>query len=310
MRRAFLLFAAVFQFLMLDARADIVVGLHGFLTSSKSMKSIKKSLRRCGFEVCLWDYPSRRQCIEEHARNLIPYLQGIACRCPGQPIHFVTHSTGALVLRAALNMPGCPQEASCGRAVLLAPPNQGSWLARTMRNVWPIRWGMGNKSGWQLMHYCPSQIACFGEFPSTMHLLVLAGNKGNLSCFCEANDGFLKVSETAPNTPYYFQCFPVTHGELLTQCSVLSCICAFFCDCCDVQIVRAEPAAAGPGGGVFSIQTVECSEIPSSEAPSLNLSSSEETSLSYPLENPKQVGDSHLEAEECCHSFESVKQQL
>jgi len=207
------------------AFGETVVAIHGFLSNSYSMKPVRHMLYHSGFDVCMWEYPSRQKFLGEHACHLVTTLQKIACAHPGEPISFVTHSIGALVLRAALNQPGCPQEAKIGRAVLIAPPSQGSSLARSCRSVLPIAIVMGRKAGWQLMHYRPREIACnFGEFPATMRVFVIAGTKGNKIFFDKPNDGYLTVEETYLNTPFYFSAFPINHGNLLKRPEVLYCM--------------------------------------------------------------------------------------
>src|ERR1700722_5210637 len=221
MKRSALLLVISFQLLTFKAWGDTVVGIHGLLSTAHSMKLVRNTLDACGLDVYLWEYESRRKFIKEHACDLLPLLQEIACNCPGRPIHFVTHSIGALVLRAALNMPDCPAEAKIGRAVLLAPPNQGSCLARYFCDFTPIAFAMGERSGWELMHYDPWQIKCYGEFPSCMSVLVIAGCQGKHIWFTKPNDGFITIEETWLNTPYYFLCFRATHGNLLTKPEVL-----------------------------------------------------------------------------------------
>jgi hypothetical protein len=228
MKKSFWLLVTAFLCVAFEAQGDVVVGIHGFLTNSRALKTVKSALQCAGLDVYLWNYPSRQKCIEEHACDLVVSLQQIACQCPGRPIHFVTHSIGALVLRAALNMPGCPEEAKIGRAVLLAPPNQGSCLARRFSDT-PIAFAMGDRSGWELMHYDACKMLCFGEFPPTMRVLVIAGTKGNRIWFNGPNDGFIAIEETRLNTPFCFLSFPVTHGNLLTIPAVLCSIRNFLC---------------------------------------------------------------------------------
>lgn len=228
MKRWIALFLLSFQCLALNAQIRNVVCIHGFMTTFRSMKPIENSLKCIGFRIWNWDYPSERRTIEQHACALVEYLEQIACSYPGEPIYFVTHSTGALILRAALNIPNCPQEARIGRAALLAPPNQGSRLAYRFRNFEPIQYVMGAKSGWQLMHYDAEDIArCFGSFPPTMQVLVIAGTKGIKIFFCEENDGFIAVDETFLDTPYYWTSFPVKHGDLISCPPVLCCLRTF-----------------------------------------------------------------------------------
>jgi len=213
------------QMFAIQVRGDTVVAVHGFLTDWRSMRSIEHVFKNSNYPVLLWGYPSRKKFIEEHACDLVATLQEIARCCPGAPIHFVTHSIGALILRAALNIPCCPEEAKNGKAVLLAPPNQGSTLANRFKNIVPIKWIMGEKSGWQLSHYSAYDVAGLGEFPSSMNVLVIAGTLGNKFLFREPNDGYLRVEETALNTPYCRLCFPVEHGSgMIKNPYVLRCM--------------------------------------------------------------------------------------
>lgn len=231
MKKAILFCALAFQFIIFEARGATLVGVHGLLGHASSMQQIKKSFidNNCGLTVCLWNYPSREKFIAEHACDLVCFLKQIAENSPGEPIHFVAHSIGALVVRAALNRADCPEEAKTGRAVLLAPPNQGSCMGRFFRNFVPVAFVMGSRSGWELLNYTPEQIDCFGNFPSTIHVLVLRGTCGGTIGFTMPNDGYITVDETRLNTPYYYRNFHVTHGELLISRRVLCCIRNFIC---------------------------------------------------------------------------------
>ncbi len=208
-------------------RDHSVVLIHGFVSSAQSMMPIRKALTCLGFEQYVWEYPSRDQTIQEHACNLIPMLQYVASCKPGVPINFVTHSVGALVLRCALNLSGCPVEAKEGRIVLIAPPNQGSSLGHRFRNFYPAYLVMGDKSGAQLLNFEARDVACLGNFPDKAQLLVIAGYRGN-TLFCAPNDGWITVEETALNTPYQFLSFPVSHGRLLSTAAVFCAIRDFF----------------------------------------------------------------------------------
>lgn len=235
MKKWALFFLILIQCIAFEATAKPVVCIHGFMTTCRSMLPITLSLRSAGFQAFSWDHPSRSRTIEENACYLVSYLQEIACCCPGEPIDFVSHSTGALILRAALNIPGCPEEAKRGRVVLLVPPNQGSSLARRFSNFPPAQLFMGSKGGWELMNYDGCDIKrCFGSFPSSVEVLVIAGTKGNRAWFCEPNDNFVAVAETALDTPYYFESFPVDHSKILTCPGVLCKIRQFLCCGCEV----------------------------------------------------------------------------
>lgn len=199
----------------LTAEGRYVVAIHGLTADSSSMISICRSLSATGDEVYLWDYPSVEGTICSHSQELLELIQCIAAQRPEQPIDFVTHSIGALVLRQAINIEGCPEEAKTGRVVMFAPPNQGSELARKWRGFPPVRWCVGSKIGRELMCYDAATIHSLGSFPEEMEILVIAGNRGNKILFDEPNDGFLTINEMALDTPYYFQCYRANHGRIL-----------------------------------------------------------------------------------------------
>src|SRR5262245_12232574 len=76
-----------------------VVLLHGLLRTSSSMSRIADALTAQGFHVCNVSYPSRHFRIEELARD---YVAPAIEHCfPGsaEPIDFVTHSMGGIVVR-------------------------------------------------------------------------------------------------------------------------------------------------------------------------------------------------------------------
>ena len=124
----------------------------------------------------LWDYPSSSQTIEEHSQLLVAELQKCAQHHKGEPIHFVTHSLGGIILRAALNHPDCPEEAKIGRAVLLAPPNQGSSFARFLNRFKLMKKILGQKSGKQLL--TANTFDYLGQFPEKLDVLIISGTFG------------------------------------------------------------------------------------------------------------------------------------
>ncbi|MCB1181576.1 MAG: alpha/beta hydrolase [Chlamydiia bacterium] len=214
-----------------------VICIHGFLRTYRCMRPMGRSLQKCGFDVCLWDYPSRKRSIQGHARNLLCILKAKASEKPGEPIHFVCHSLGALILRATLNMPGCPEEAKIGRAVLLAPPNRGSSFGQSVKDVLPAKWILGSGTGHQLINFDECDIIrCLGNYPSTMDVMVIAGCKGNQFLFNKPNDGILTVEETYLNTPHYFYVLNEGHGKLITSCDTIMLTRHFllsYKSCCD-----------------------------------------------------------------------------
>lgn len=113
-----------------DSGAPVVVLLHGLWRTRDSMGELADALELRGAEVIDFGYPSTRRTIEEHAAQLAALLDRL--EGADREVSFVTHSLGALVLRATLAREGDPWRDAhrLGRAVLIAAPNGGAALAR------------------------------------------------------------------------------------------------------------------------------------------------------------------------------------
>jgi len=170
------------------------------MRTHRNMSRIEKAFKKSGWEVINWDYPSRSKMIEDHGLDLVACLKEIAKKRPGKPIHFITHSLGGVIVRSALNHPDCPQEAKMGKAVLIAPPNQGAIFARKFKSFIFFRGMMGKHAGYELMH--TPDFEHIGQFPSTKEVLVIAGNLGFNPYIKESNDGKVAVKETFLSTPH------------------------------------------------------------------------------------------------------------
>ena len=105
---------------------ETVILLHGLGRGSGSMSKIGQALKADGFDVLNWEYPSREMDLTQLAgllhRDVVgPHLDR------GARVHFVTHSMGGIVLRRMLKLHPIEKP---GRIVMIAPPNNGSAMAR------------------------------------------------------------------------------------------------------------------------------------------------------------------------------------
>ncbi len=104
-----------------------VILLHGAIRSSKSMNQMAEVMRKEGYTVVPFDYPSTRVGIDQSA----DFLQQVIERLVGiKTIHFVTHSMGGLVVRS---WSGRYEDRRIGRLVMLGVPNRGAWMAERVQ---------------------------------------------------------------------------------------------------------------------------------------------------------------------------------
>ena len=112
-------------------RGDGVILIHGLIRSRASMVVPAGYLRRRGYDVASFPYHSTRAGIAAHSANLAGFIAEFAAGRPGAKLHFVTHSLGGIILRLAVDklVTDGGLDIHFGRAVLIAPPNQGSRAA-------------------------------------------------------------------------------------------------------------------------------------------------------------------------------------
>ncbi len=149
-----------------------VVVLHGALRSTVGLQPTARFLRARGLDARPFGYPTRRGGLIEHGRALDSFIRDwIGDRPP--VIGFLTHSMGALVVRAYFEITGALGPAQ--RVVMLSPPNQGSRLARINARRRVFHWLYGDAA----TELVPERVAQLRPLPPSVALLVLAGGRGD-----------------------------------------------------------------------------------------------------------------------------------
>ena len=185
----------------LDLRAEtslrprsrhLVLMIHGLGRSKDSFAALEAALLAAGYEAAGFNYPSLLGGLDRHAANLVGVLDRLA---GADKVSFVTHSMGALVLRAALARDGdWRRRLALGRMVLIAPPNQGSAVAALVDSIPPLEWIGGHALGDLTPAAVEALPGLAGEFA------IIAGGKGDGKGFnpliAGDDDGTLAVAET------------------------------------------------------------------------------------------------------------------
>lgn len=87
------------------------------------MSSLAAALEQNGYSVCNVAYPSRKHAVAAIAENFVVPAIRECFPDPTEPVNFVTHSLGGIVVRY-LAYAGLIEK--FGRVVMLSPPSQGS----------------------------------------------------------------------------------------------------------------------------------------------------------------------------------------
>lgn len=196
---------------------ECVVLLHGLWRTENSMDRMEKSLAEAGYRVRNIEYKSTKKPIEELAEEAV--REGVDGCQDAEPIHFVTHSMGGILLRQYLE---ANDIAGLGRVVMLGPPNQGSEVIDRYGDLPGFEWVSG-PAGLQLGTGEASVPRSLG--PVRFDLGVIAGTRSVnpiLSMTLPgADDGKVSVDATRVDGMNDHLEVPVTHVFMMRNEEVL-----------------------------------------------------------------------------------------
>ena len=197
---------------------DCVVLLHGLWRSDNSMNKMEKAMAEAGYAVRNIEYDSTELTVQELADEAIP--RAITSCGESEPIHFVTHSMGGILLRQYLEENDIE---ALGRVVMLGPPNQGSEVIDTYKDVPGFSWFAG-PAGLQLGTGEASVPRSLG--PVTFDVGVIAGTQSINPILSgiipDEDDGKVSVDSTKVEGMNDHMELPVTHVFMMRDEEVFS----------------------------------------------------------------------------------------
>jgi len=171
-----------------------VVLLHGALRSRLGLWPTARWLKRRGLHAMTFSYSTRRGDLDAHGDTLAAWLDERLDGVQVPVLGFLTHSMGALVVRAYLEH-HAGEHAGHHRIVMLSPPNQGATLAERIADNPLARWLYGDATD----ELRPGRVRRLPGLPAEAEALVLAGGRGDPRGYNPRidgdDDGVVAVSE-------------------------------------------------------------------------------------------------------------------
>ncbi len=115
-----------------EALCEYVFLIHGLGRTRHSLRRLRDYIEKRGYRAFCWRYPSRTRSIKENGEDLIRELSKLDRDPAIARIHIAAHSLGGILVRYALSQT-LPEK--MGRVVMLAPPNCGSRLAKSLARL-------------------------------------------------------------------------------------------------------------------------------------------------------------------------------
>jgi pimeloyl-ACP methyl ester carboxylesterase len=203
--------------------ARSVVLLHGLGRTSRSMRPLASALEARSFRVFNLAYPSRTAGVGALAADVARQIRDID---DAEPLHFITHSLGGILLRVAVANDDLPLD-RIDRVVMLGPPNGGSHVPDAFSR-WRISGALyrfvTGPAGLELGIGDDSIISRLPPLPFDAG--IIAGSRSVnpvLSLFLPGpNDGKVSVEHAAVEGMRAFLVMPHSHPFLMSAPAVMS----------------------------------------------------------------------------------------
>lgn len=184
----------------------LVVLLHGLWRGWRAMQPLARALEREGFSTLNIPYPSSRLPVARLVAQVRAEVEKVA---RDQPVHFITHSLGGILVRSLLaeQVPW-----TTGRIVMLAPPNGGSEI---------VDWSKSHPLLHQVLGPAGRALGSDGvprelpALPSGVEAAVIMGNRCSIPVFKKLlgaeNDGIVSATKGRIDGLRGFTVIPADH---------------------------------------------------------------------------------------------------
>jgi len=191
-----------------NARPQTVVLLHGLWFSGYILFVLARRLRRQGFTVHAFSYPSVRADLGANAERLARFLGTL----DADIVHLVGHSLGGILIRALFHRH--PQQIP-GRIVTLGAPHGGSRVAQRLSRYAFWRWVMGKGVIQLLAGTLPPWTSPPREIGVICGTCSFGMGRLLVRDLPLPNDGLLTVKESALPVAREHLALPVSHTGML-----------------------------------------------------------------------------------------------
>ncbi|MGD8484471.1 MAG: alpha/beta hydrolase [Thioalkalispiraceae bacterium] len=197
-----------------------IVFVHGIWMKGFEFLYLAYHLKKRGYRIYLFTYPSLFKTPEENADNLNRFVS----RIKEPQIHWVAHSLGGIVLSHFFKKYPLAQQ---GKVVMIGTPINGSAVANYFaRRKW-LRWLLGRATEQGLLGNIPA-------WHASRQLCMIAGNRGigigmflAKSVMQKMHDGTVNLSETTCESCQEYYVVPHGHFAMLWSKQVLHRITGF-----------------------------------------------------------------------------------